>query len=1303
MDSDSSNENRHAGVHRWLPALTPVLLVSTGYIDPGKWAVTVEGAVRFGYPIVAFLFVFNCAAVLCQSLSAHIAMVTGKNLAEIYKDEYDQCLCFLLGVQAEVSTIASDIAMVLGIAHGLNLLLGLDLFSCFFLTALEAILYSFSANFLESCKDKFHWLRIGCVVLFASAFGVLLSQAEISASLNGLPTKFSGEGAYVLMGLLGAGILPQNIYLHSVLVQKQKQIQTNMRSPLYNDHLFATICVFSGIFLASYILAISVVNASINDPSLVLLTFQDAMLLIEQLLRSPIAAFAYLLVLIGTSQITSLIWNIGGEPVLHNFLRLDIPSWVHRAGIRMVSILSATYFLQNSGVEGLYQLLILMQVIVALLLPSSLIPLFRVATSTTLMGGHRISQFVEFVALIILISMLGMKIVFVEEMIFGSSDWAGNFLWNIGSGSSSPYVILLTTACASIGLMLWLATTPLRSASSPINSQEWNWDTQMTTPGYNRGRELSSLDESGPVGEERIEKLDSSTESNYSGKILVTSAVTYASDTPEVESQPIRHWTAVEDRQSAATSPSPQVGPHEEKPAGAESVSESPAGESTDGISSEVKVKKINVIETVEKIVEVENGERPEKGNYEISFGSEEIPRTISGSTLEAPGSLKSLNGKGDDSETATGSLSRLAGLGRAAKRQLAVTLDEFWGQLFNFHGQVTQEAKLKKFDVILGIESKSVSSVQKVEASGLDASSYFPNLGGAGSDPLVGSGLFETLEHQRMQTALDFPYRMASGSLSSQQLRLLRACEQVSSEGFPDGGERRYSSLRLPPRSEGFNDQPATVHGYQLAPYLNRIGNERSSDLNRQSGSPVQKSLSSGPLNYKDSNAFSLGQKLQNAASFKQSSLQQTFSSRNNLMQPEMPYYESFSQASSAGVISPINEKKYRSLPDISGASLLHHNVSNPGRNAQWDNGIRYGLSLNKPSYEPSPFSSSGMIDSPLSFDEIFPSESYRNALSFQLTTNVDSTSLWSKQPFEQFGLDDRSWTTTRGFESNPNMTAMPVEIPDLVDPEVMLLQSLRQCILKLLKLEGSDWLFKQNTGVDEELIDRVAAREKVLNEAENREMTHRPHVADVQYPPSDRRSIFSVKSNEAGTGIFSVSTVPHCGDDCIWKAELIISFGVWCIHRILDLSLMESRPELWGKYTYVLNRLQGVIDPAFSKPRSPAAFCFCLQISGANALPTSFPVLGNGGTLPPPAKLSQGKCTTAAMLLDTIKDVEVAISGRKGRTGTAAGDVAFPNGKKNLASVLKRYKRRLSKLPNTREVTSNTWQGQPAGSYGS
>ncbi|CBI32746.3 unnamed protein product, partial [Vitis vinifera] len=177
---------------------------------------------------------------------------------------------------------------------------------------------------------------------------------------------------------------------------------------------------------------------------------------------------------------------------------------------------------------------------------------------------------------------------------------------------------------------------------------------------------------------------------------------------------------------------------------------------------------------------------------------------------------------------------------------------------------------------------------------------------------------------------------------------------------------------------------------------------------------------------------------------------------------------------------------------------------------------------------------------------------------------------------------------------------------------------------------------------------------------------------MGEAQYSSSDRKS---------GSALLLVSSVPHCGEGCVWRVDLVISFGVWCIHRILDLSFMESRPELWGKYTYVLNRLQGIIDLAFSKPRSPMLPCFCLQIPASHQQRSSPPV--SNGILPPAVKSVKGKCTSAAMLLEIIKDVEIAISCRKGRTGTAAGDVAFPKGKENLASVLKRYKRRLSNKP--------------------
>jgi ethylene-insensitive protein 2 len=184
-----------------------------------------------------------------------------------------------------------------------------------------------------------------------------------------------------------------------------------------------------------------------------------------------------------------------------------------------------------------------------------------------------------------------------------------------------------------------------------------------------------------------------------------------------------------------------------------------------------------------------------------------------------------------------------------------------------------------------------------------------------------------------------------------------------------------------------------------------------------------------------------------------------------------------------------------------------------------------------------------------------------YREALSSQLSSGFDTGSLWSRQPFEQFGVADKIHNVAmEGAGSRPNAIVQETSFEVV---EGKLLQSVRLCIMKLLKLEGSDWLFKQNDGIDEDLIDRVAAREKFVYEIEARETNQGIHMGDTRYFPSDRKPV-------------SVSSVPTCGEGCVWRTDLIISFGVWCIHRILDLSVLESRPELWGKYTYVLNRLQ-------------------------------------------------------------------------------------------------------------------------------
>ncbi|XVE61697.1 hypothetical protein DITRI_Ditri06bG0060700 [Diplodiscus trichospermus] len=1281
MEAETVNANHQPGVlHRMLPAVLPVLLISIGYVDPGKWVATVEGGARFGYDLVAPMLLFNFAAILCQYLSARIGIVTGRDLAQICSDEYKKSTRIFLGVQAELSVIVLDLTMVLGVAHGISLLSGVDLSTGVFLAAFDAVLFPVFANLLDHCRASLLCIYAAGFILLSYVFGVLISQPEISLSMTGMLTKLSGESAFALMSLLGASIMPHNFYLHSSIVQQHQGPPNISKSALCHDHFFAILCVFSGIYLVNYVLMNAAANVFYNA-GLVLVTFQDAMSLMEQVLRNGVLSLVILLVVFLSNQISASTWNLGGQVVLHDFLGLDIPGWLHRATIRIIAMVPALYCVWTSGAEGIYQLLIFAQVMVALLLPSSVIPLFRIASSRSIMGVHKVSPIVEFLALITFMGMLGLKIIFVVEMIFGNSDWVGNLKLNAGISMSVPFVFLLVTACASFSLMLWLAATPLKSASSRNEAHAWKWDLNRTVPVAPMEREENDTSETRYYGEEsaHMQERSSTSETSIESHSDL-SLPNYDLALPETimeSDQEIRLTT--DENASNIVHPCPTVCSTQESASIMQSASTVVNEVEHDDLPG-TKTVKIELMNPVEKTVSLEGHLQIEKDDDDgDTWETEEPSKPLSGSifslTPDGPPSFRSLSGKSDDGGNGSGSLSRLAGLGRAARRQLAAILDEFWGQLYDFHGQPTQEAKLKKLDVLLGFDSKPL----KVDTTGKEYGGYFLSAGGRGSDALVNSSLYDSPKQLKVRNSIDSLFGYSRGSsFWSNHVQLLDAYVQNSS-CKADSGERRYSSLRAAPTNDAWDYQPATVHGYEIASYLNRIAKDRSSaSLNGQMELQASKSPALGPTNYRDSTAFTLGPKLQNRITPAQApGFQNVAVSRNSPLQSERSYYDISSSGTNDNSGISVNSKKYHSLPDISGLSVPCREQYLSEKSAQWENSIGYGSSVGRTNYETSMYSNAGSrAGVPLAFDEFSQSKGYRDALPLQLSSSSDSGSLWSRQPFEQFGVDEKRYTAgSEALGSGLNLVTR--DTASGVDLESKLLQAFRYCIVKLLKLDGSDWLFGQNGGADEDLIDLVAARERFLYDAEARQTVH---MSEPPYLSSERRYGSTPKSDEASFANVLISSVPNCGEGCIWKTDLIISFGVWCIHRILDLSLMESRPELWGKYTYVLNRLQGVIDLAFSKPRSPMSPCFCLQIP-VEYQQRSSPV--SNGMLPPAAKPGKGKCTNAATLLDIIKDVEIAISSRKGRTGTAAGDVAFPKGKENLASVLKRYRRRLSNKP--------------------
>uniref|UniRef100_A0A1J3K613 Ethylene-insensitive protein 2 n=1 Tax=Noccaea caerulescens TaxID=107243 RepID=A0A1J3K613_NOCCA len=1302
MEAEIVNVRPQLGfIQRVVPALLPVLLVSVGYIDPGKWVANIEGGARFGYDLVAITLLFNFAAILCQYVAARISVATGRNLAQICNEEYDKWTCMFLGVQAEFSAILLDLTMVVGVAHALNLLIGMDLSTGVFLAATDAFLFPVFASFLENGMANTVSICSAGLVLFLYVSGVLLSQSEIPFSMNGVFTRLNGESAFALMGLLGASIVPHNFYIHSYFAGESTSSSDVEKSSLCQDHLFAIFGVFSGLSLVNYVMMNSAANV-FHSTGLVVLTFQDAMSLMEQVFRSPLIPLVFLMLLFFSSQITALAWAFGGEVVLHDFLKIEIPGWLHRATIRILAVAPALYCVWTSGADGIYQLLIFTQVLVAMMLPSSVIPLFRIASSRQIMGVHKIPQVGEFLALTTFLGFLGLNVVFVVEMVFGNSDWAGGLRWNTVMGTSVQYTTLLVSSCASLCLMLWLAATPLKSASSrAVEAQIWNMDVQNALSYTSVQEEKTGRIETRRSEEESIVRL----ESRVKDQLETTSVASSVYDLPDnilMTDQEIRSSPREESELDVKFS-SPQVSSlREDSDIKEHSVSQSTVvNEVRDkDLVVETKMVKIEPTSPVEKTVSMENNNKfIEKDIEGVSWETEEATKTPPASNFtvvsDGPPSFRSLSGRSEEGGSGTGSLSRLQGLGRAARRHLSAILDEFWGHLYDFHGQMVAEARAKKLDQLFAADQKSASSV-KVDSFGKDMSSgYGMSPTSKGLESQMNSNLYDPLNQQRTPGSIDSLYGLQRGSSPSgsplvNRMQMLSAYGNTTNNNAYELSERRYSSLRAPSSSEGWeHQQPATVHGYQIKSYMNNLAKERLETLQSRGEIPTTRSMAPGSLSYTQQLALALKQKSQNGLTPGPAPGFENFAgSRSISRQSERSFYGVPSSGNTDTVgVAVANEKKYSSMPDISGLSMSARNMHMPNnKSGYWDAssgvGGGYSASYGRLSNESSSLYSNmgSRVGVPSGYDDISQSRGgYRDAYTLPQSATTGTGSLWSRQPFEQFGVAERNGAVGEELRNRSSPINIDNSASSTVDAEAKLLQSFRHCILKLIKLEGSEWLFGQSDGVDEELIDKVAAREKFIYEAEAREINKVGHMGEPL-----------------------ISSVPNCGEGCVWRADLIVSFGVWCIHRVLDLSLMESRPELWGKYTYVLNRLQGVIDPAFSKLRTPMTPCFCLQIPASHQ--RASPPSASNGMLPPAAKPAKGKCTTAVTLLELIKDVEMAISCRKGRTGTAAGDVAFPKGKENLASVLKRYKRRLSNKPGMNQDGPGSRKNLSAASvYGS
>lgn len=550
----------------------------------------------------------------------------------------------------------------------------------------------------------------------------------------------------------------------------------------------------------------------------------------------------------------------------------------------------------------------------------------------------------------------------------------------------------------------------------------------------------------------------------------------------------------------------------------------------------------------------------------------------------DGPGSSRSIGGRSDVSEcnaggSGSGSLSRLSGLGRAARRQFAAHLDDFWGKLFDLHGQpIASKGSSVRNSTAMG--SPAASSFEPSRP--VDSIAYSGRLSSTAADYLDSgypskrgvSKSTSSLQQQVNHTEVYARAHSNSNASTSAGFPGLTHDYTTRSETLsPYLSERQYSSMRLPSYSEEFDRQPATIHGYFAPSFLGRSATSspahkstRPMTLDMHSSSSAR--ALSGQAHAQQPLGIGVEREYEGSQLYGggfQGSFEDTI---RNLRSSQL----------SMNALASRSQISYKADRDMDGPRSLDSRMFE--RTTLDPLVYRATGELHMPSSGHSPIGRLGSISgerAPLSFDEISPL-SRRDGFSIQSAQSENS--LWSRQPFEQLfgGVADNgggcklrsagSLGATRSSGSNigRSLSNTSTSFGSGTDADLETMENLRACICKLLWLDGSEWLFRVDNGSDEDLIAAVSAVEKMHLEGDAPDRVSRSERWQVHGRPVLSLSKVSSEARR----------VCYCSEACIWGKGLLVSFGVWCVHRVLELSLMESRPELWGKYTYVLNRLQ-------------------------------------------------------------------------------------------------------------------------------
>lgn len=396
MSSGKSLEEVHASVNtsskggfkKLLAFLGPAYMISVGYMDPGNWATDIEGGSHFGYSLLWVLLMSNLMALLLQSHCARLGIVTGKDLAQASKDHYPKFVNLFLYVLAEIAIAACDLAEVVGMAIGIHLLFpSVSMLTGVCITILDSFLLLFLLN---SGIRKLEAFIISLVAIIGVSFFIqlLIAKPDVHEMAKGLIPSLKGNDAlYIAIGIIGATVMPHNLYLHTSLVQTRKFERTSqeIKKVIRFNVIDSTIALNLALFVNAAILIVAASSFFYSGHQEVK-EIQDAHQLLAPLLGSTLAPILFAVALIAAGQSSTVTGTLAGQVIMEGYLNLRIQPWIRRILTRLIAIIPAFLTIYILGEEKTGDLLVLSQVILSLQLGFAVIPLIHFVSNKQKMG-----------------------------------------------------------------------------------------------------------------------------------------------------------------------------------------------------------------------------------------------------------------------------------------------------------------------------------------------------------------------------------------------------------------------------------------------------------------------------------------------------------------------------------------------------------------------------------------------------------------------------------------------------------------------------------------------------------------------------------------------------------------------------------------------------------------------------------------------------------------------------------------------------------------------------------------------------